>query len=124
MIVSIVFRRDIENKYLRNWIEAQCFEFQKYTQDITRVQVMLSRISHHKKSSTSFQCHISIHATGRKYIDIYEKHCNAGVAFNRAFDRVCAELSQEYSAKKFDRRNAIKFLAATESYLYGSQLEM
>jgi len=123
MIVSIVFRHGTENKHLRNWINTQCFEFEKYTQDITRVQVVISKISHHKSSSL-LQCHISIHASGRKYIDIYEEQSSESVAFNRAFDRACAELSQQYSGRGFDRRNTVKLLNQTESLLYGSSLEI
>lgn len=104
MIVSIVFRHAKENKHLRHWIETQCNELQKYTQNITRVQVVISRISHHKNSPSSLQCHISIQASGRKYIDIYEKHSGEGVAFNRAYERASAQLSQQYSGRGFSRR--------------------
>jgi len=123
MIVSIVFRHGTENKHLRNWINTQCFEFEKYTQDITRVQVFISKISHHKSSSL-LQCHISIHASGRKYIDIYEEQGSESFAFSRAFDRACAELSQQYSGRGFDRRNAIHLMNKTESYLYDSPLDI
>ena len=117
MIVSIVFRHGTENKHLRNWINTQCFEFEKYTQDITRVQVVISKISHHKSSSL-LQCHISIHASGRKYIDIYENQSNENVAFNRAFDRACEELSQQYSGRGFERRNSNYLMNQTESHFY------
>jgi ribosome-associated translation inhibitor RaiA len=117
MIVSIVFRHGAENKCLRNWINSQSYELQKYTQKITRVQVVISRISHHKKYSSSVQCHISIHASGRKYIDIYEKNGSEGIAFNRAYDRVCSELSHQYSRKSFYRRDLKDIIIQSESYL-------
>jgi len=117
MIVSIVFRDGVENRCLRNWINAQCNTFKKYTQDITRVQVVISRVSHHKKSSSSIQCHISIHAAGRKYIDIYEKHSSEGIAFNRAYDRSCSELSRKYSRRSFDRRGLENVTTQLETYL-------
>lgn len=104
MIVSIVFRHTKENKHLRHWIETQCYELQKYTQKITRIQVVITRISHHKNSPSSLQCHISIQASGRRYIDIYEKHSNDGIAFNRAYDRASSQLSQQYSARQYNRR--------------------
>ncbi|MFK5950436.1 MAG: HPF/RaiA family ribosome-associated protein [Methylococcales bacterium] len=116
MIVSITFRHGTENRYLRNWINTQCFEFEKYTQDITRVQVVISRISHHKNSTSNVQCHISIHAAGRKYIDVYENNGTEGVAFNRAYDRICSELSQLYSGREFHRHSVISFLKNSKLY--------
>ena len=116
MIVSIVFRDGVENKYLRKWINAQSNTFKKYTQDITRVQVVISRVSHHKNTSSYIQCHISIHAAGKKHIDIYEKHSSEGIAFNRAYDRACAELSKKYSGKNFDRRRLNSLVSQTGVY--------
>lgn len=124
MIVSIVFRHVEKNKYLRNWINTQCFEFEKYTHNITRVQVVISRISHQNKSSSCVQCHISIRAAGRKYIDIYEKHNTEGIAFNRAYDRACAELSQQYSRQDFNRHDIEIFLNKAELSIYHSQPEL
>lgn len=117
MIVSIVFRHGVENRCLRNWISAQCYEFQKHTQYITRVQVVISKISHQKKTSSSVQCHISIHASGRKHIDIYEKHSSEGITFNRAYDRACSELSRLYSRRNLNRRELENFMIQTEAYL-------
>jgi hypothetical protein len=61
-------------------------------QDVARVQMVLSRIGHHKKPSSLVQCLISISASGRKYID-----------FNRAYNRFCSGLSHAYSRRSFYR---------------------
>jgi len=121
MIVSIAFRHGTENRHLRNWINTQCLEFEKFTQDIIRIQVVLSRISHHKKSASNVQCHISIHAAGHKYINVYENHGTEGIAFNRAFDRVCSELSQRYSRREFRRHSLISYFNKSEINLNSLQ---
>ena len=91
MIVSVTFRHQTESKAFRRRVKTDCMTLTKILPTINRIKVNFYYESHNKISDL-ITCHISITASYKQHLDIYEHQSCETIAFDRALQRICSKL--------------------------------
>ena len=94
MIISITCRHGTEDKKFRHHVASELILLLRCMSTITRIQVVFSKETHHKKNGDLVTCHLSIHVPNKNQIDIYEHWPNKNMAFDWAQERAVSTLSR------------------------------
>ncbi len=103
MIVTTTFRHGIEDSTLRSRVQKECVSIARYMPQITRIQVIFGKETHHRKSEHLVTCHMVLSLSGKNPVNIYERCRSPGMAFDKARERAVSSLSRIHAFETTQR---------------------